>query len=710
MKLHETRRQNITTSGELVHADMGLDEAGVAMAISFLRDKIYSNKPLAVIREYWANARDEHDKYNVDQAVRIELPHRDDPVLRIRDYAQGLNQDDVFKIFGQYFKSTKNDENRSIGGFGIGSKSGHAYGDAFTVASHYEGTCSIYEAVLETDEDTGFTVGRMYLLGESPTEESGIEISLTVKESDCIQFQSTCRSLFQYLSYDELPKVILADESFVLDESQINEDMPSGDSWFICHHGRYSYAKNAMVAVIGGVGYEVDSSIFNSDSSFTREMLSLLEKILIRNALRQVQTDIENWIEGEIAGAENVLKAKARLSELVKDFDDIWTKHRTFRYKDQAIKPGLQFFGNFITYRKTGDVLDLGLKAIRHENVHVRFDDRLYYLVSNTNAGGLHRARTICNDGMEDNDRIIVIHFQTEDERDAWIEKNDLKLSFFTDWLTVKKTVPKYGVRGSNGLTVRGQIARKYLHKIHPDEWTYRKIFPRLSIKELPEHAMYVIIDHNNECIDERHESNRWKGRVIDRNHMKGVTALMAKIAPGFLIVGVKKSAPKIPDSWETVEEFFTRRLKNESFRQSVVNIVGTNAEYRALPIDDHENIFQPLLDHHRSILPDALVEWIEEVNMVSKDYKDRLVDHRHYNQRHVEIVAEFELLDNEAMQKAQKLKAEADNLLARYPILKVLDGNTRYWFDLDLIRKQVAEYMAVGFTESSRNNIGVTT
>ena len=52
---------------------MGMDNHGRDMATYFLRDKIYSNKIQAVVREYICNAVDEHNKHGVDRPVEIKM-------------------------------------------------------------------------------------------------------------------------------------------------------------------------------------------------------------------------------------------------------------------------------------------------------------------------------------------------------------------------------------------------------------------------------------------------------------------------------------------------------------------------------------------------------------------------------------------------------------------------------------------------------------
>ena len=176
---------NIIASDNLESSVMGMDAAGMDMATFFFRDKIYNNKIEAVVREYVCNAIDEHKKFGIDKAVDYTLTA--DNTFSVRDYAGGLSEDGVRKIFGMYFRSTKSGSNESIGGFGVGSKAGHAYTDSFNILSHHDGQATTYVCALGGG-DNGVPVGHIYKMGSVPTKETGVEISLTVNVDDFNEF------------------------------------------------------------------------------------------------------------------------------------------------------------------------------------------------------------------------------------------------------------------------------------------------------------------------------------------------------------------------------------------------------------------------------------------------------------------------------------------------------------------------------------------
>jgi len=169
----------LIVSEEMPSSVMGMDSSGMDQACYFLRDKIYSNKILAVVREYTTNALDEHVKYNIEKPVTVRLR---DNTFSVRDYAKGLSESDVRNVFGMYFKSTKRDNNSQSGCFGLGSKAAHCYTDTFYVRSFHDGVCTLYTCVLGGGSN-GVPVGQIMKISEEPTSETGLEISVEVESN-----------------------------------------------------------------------------------------------------------------------------------------------------------------------------------------------------------------------------------------------------------------------------------------------------------------------------------------------------------------------------------------------------------------------------------------------------------------------------------------------------------------------------------------------
>lgn len=113
--------RELTSGGieESTQFDLSREDASHIMTI--LRDTLYSDRILAVLREYSANAWDAHRMVGkADLPIKVTLPTEMDPKLTIRDFGPGLSRPDVFNVYTKYGKSTKRDTDNAVGMLGIG--------------------------------------------------------------------------------------------------------------------------------------------------------------------------------------------------------------------------------------------------------------------------------------------------------------------------------------------------------------------------------------------------------------------------------------------------------------------------------------------------------------------------------------------------------------------------------------------------------------
>lgn len=186
----------VIKAGSFEVTDMSIrSEAGISMAISFLSDRLYTDKIGAVVRETICNALDEHKKFNVARPIEVTVT---DTEIIFRDFAAGLSKDAAQNIFGNFFESTKNKSNDFIGGFGIGAKSPFAYTDVWYVTSYFEGTQ--YNFMCSKERDNGITKTRMTLINSLPTEETGVQIRVPIKYGDKSRFAQSVYEFARNLS------------------------------------------------------------------------------------------------------------------------------------------------------------------------------------------------------------------------------------------------------------------------------------------------------------------------------------------------------------------------------------------------------------------------------------------------------------------------------------------------------------------------------
>lgn len=239
-----TKDRVVVSRGVEVSAEFGISKGDEAHLMTILRDTLYSDKILAVLREYSSNAWDAHREVGkADVPIEITLPTSMDQTLSIRDHGPGLSHEDVLNIYTQYGASTKRTSDNSVGMLGIGSKSGFAYSDSFIVVSAHKGVRRTYVAVLDQTER-----GLINLLNEEECgDDTGILIQIAVQPNDIHEFENTAKHLFKYF----VPRPTINTEIPPLPVSQ--STLKNGIIW-------EEYGGGEWMAVMGCVPYKIDLS------------------------------------------------------------------------------------------------------------------------------------------------------------------------------------------------------------------------------------------------------------------------------------------------------------------------------------------------------------------------------------------------------------------------------------------------------------------
>lgn len=159
--------------------DMSLSNDSLEHIMDILSD-LYSNRPAAIIREYTTNALDSHIISGQTKPVEIRTPNRLSPNLVIQDFGNGMSKQTLIDTYSKYGASTKRGNNLEAGQLGLGSKSGFAYTDQFTVRSVHDGHCC---ELIMSRNDRGaaeMTIAFDY----ETTDESGVTITIPIKTHD----------------------------------------------------------------------------------------------------------------------------------------------------------------------------------------------------------------------------------------------------------------------------------------------------------------------------------------------------------------------------------------------------------------------------------------------------------------------------------------------------------------------------------------------
>jgi hypothetical protein len=255
MKLAESTR-NVKVSGASSVTSFGIGKKGMPLMLDIVSNKIYSDKPLAVLREYACNAADANTENGKgDVPIHISLPTRLEPVLKIRDNGKGLSEKAINETYVMFGESTKRDSNDFIGCLGIGSKSGFAYGDSFVVTSWHNGEKKVYSAFRNAAKQPD-----MARLGktEKSDEPSGLEVQIPVLNADLNVFAEKARSFFKY--WDVRPSFSGAEIVFPENNAVIE-----GRGWAFFKTEGYQYNAQA-IAVMGKIPYPIDLGMMSMEN------------------------------------------------------------------------------------------------------------------------------------------------------------------------------------------------------------------------------------------------------------------------------------------------------------------------------------------------------------------------------------------------------------------------------------------------------------
>lgn len=239
----EVVERSVRTSGMGEAIPFSIDDSDFGFISGILSDKLYSDKQLAIIREYLVNGIDAQIENGSKRKILITAPSRFDCVFKIRDFGAGLSRSDIENTYIKFGKSTKRDSNKTEGTFGIGAKSGFSYSDSFNITSWHKGICSCYTAQKMGD-------GRLSLIPVSESasdEESGLEISIAIEEQDIVSFNSKLANFCKYLSV----------------KPEFTSDFVIPELHYVCNFEDFfieegSYGKNKVL--MGNIVYDIDVS------------------------------------------------------------------------------------------------------------------------------------------------------------------------------------------------------------------------------------------------------------------------------------------------------------------------------------------------------------------------------------------------------------------------------------------------------------------
>lgn len=452
-------KPNTVVSAGIQNAvSFGIKQEGLAHIFSVLRNQLYSDKILAVIREYSTNAVDAHvEAGKAKLPIKVTLPSRFNSVFKVRDFGLGLSDQDIQDIYAFYGESTKRKSNQLIGQLGLGSKSAFAYGDNFVITSFVDGVKTTYNAFIDASQ-----IGQIAKLASEPTsEQNGVEISIAVNEHDIQAFHDKACNLFRYFkvkpeidgavfNYDAQTPIIEGQNWRVLGGVSVaimgNIGYPLDNHW-----SNDSSITNALSA-----GIEIDFNIGDLEISASREKLQYTDntKKAIKDKLANITKEIVQQINDKFANCSTLLDAM-KLYGQVMDYGssfyhlrNLVTKNLTFKGKpiqgsrlhfnaptngDWSVRRyDKSYRGSKVnSYADNSFDCDEKLLIIENDlNIHSGITNRVYNLVTNSK-------------------RVYVVYFKDTAAKANFLSQTGLEQSN----LTLLSAYPKISLSTATGTT-----------------------------------------------------------------------------------------------------------------------------------------------------------------------------------------------------------------------------------------------------------------
>lgn len=466
----------VQREGRMKTSQFGISKGNEAHILNILRSKLYTDKILAVIREYSTNGLDAH-VMNKSQSrpIEIGLPTLTSLVFTVRDFGPGLTEVQVRSIYTQYGASTKRDDNEQIGGLGIGSKSGFAYGDSFTIESitnenHLGESVNIKRIYNAYIDESG--LGECSKLSQTITkEETGVMIKIPVRSQDIHNFNNTANKLFRF--WKVKPKYTSSLSPIVpLPEAVVEGDHSFG-KWRIYERSlisENSYTKDWIV-LMGEIPYQLNMQLLRSKINIRTDFLQSLTNTnlvievpigkcsiaanregleydnltatTISNIISDIEISVKKEINNKLLNCKTMLEAKMLHYKIVSDLrltiDGKWNgKPIAYNYSNMVEIPFRVYEDSRGRIREYGSSKSLTYQVI---NDAVQANKKYTIIVADTTLWKVKYKYYKSNNPTNLYNYSIIVQAGTQQALDYFINNNDILTSNLFEIVYLDKVV-----------------------------------------------------------------------------------------------------------------------------------------------------------------------------------------------------------------------------------------------------------------------------
>jgi uncharacterized protein (UPF0128 family) len=391
-------------------------------AFQILSD-LYSDKPLAIVRELGCNASDSMTASGKkDQPFHIHLPNSLEPWVTIQDFGTGISHENIYNIYATYFESTKTNTDDQVGCLGLGSKSPFCYTDAFSVTSIHQGKKSTYNAFFNQHNTPAIAL----VSKENTTEANGVSIKIPVKKEDFDNFRDATFKAFRFFSV----KPTITGGKI---EWNIETPMFKGEGWESYADSKKEW--NGSYAIMGGVNYPINNYKLDSkyrdmlykanlvlhfkmgeiDFTPSRESISYCPATIkaLNDKLEMVQKDFVKRLNQMLAEKDSIFDALQMVNVLQSRFAYIQgMKVEKMIWKGQDITSPIDYIKGITKSKVTNSVSLDPIPCITyhkpsyyktkiHENHNPSMDRNVVWYYNDGILGGLTRVRNFVRDNED---------------------------------------------------------------------------------------------------------------------------------------------------------------------------------------------------------------------------------------------------------------------------------------------------------------------
>jgi hypothetical protein len=702
---HEVVKTTVERGGGFIEQSFSINAD--AKMFNLLSDKIYSDKPGALVRELPSNAKDAHIAFGIpDVPFDIHLPNALYPYFSVRDYGKGLTFQEMFDVYSRYSESTKTDNNQEIGKFGLGAKSPFAYTDSFTVVSRVGGIKNTYTAYIG---ETGIPVLALLKnadgepFHEPCDEPSGLEVIVPIKAKDYTVFQKKVFHSLQY--FDPLPNVKgLSSTDIAFDEHHY---IFKGSNWGIRTSGM-SYLEPRLIQ--GGVFYPIDVNavyeerpipgfalsiskqpidiyfdMFESDSergcldvALSREALSYdsYTRTKLKDIINQVYSELITMMQTRIDAADTYWNACIIYKDMLSELNDIVPN--TLKWKGLVV-------ANFV-------------RMELNEELRNRVVVKLF-----TNMSGWRNGKTVTDIAVRPGEAAVYMADVSRGAiaRCAYYLKSQRKVRTVILVKPINKSVEASNacdtileLLGRPSITAVSELpkpptlvdvptdtTRPVCYALNHQEHSRVPSWRPIKATNMPEQGYYLQMYKNGFMVDDV--------MVVGETNDLISRAKQLKLIPTDAeIYGFKKNSKRIPPDttkWVDLVEFLKTECSKPEYQSVLINSVNrqtihaslykksTSFEY-AIRYINYNNLKQytPLITD-----PDVAALFTK---LMSINGTDSTVDGAKLYSLCSSLMMPLPSVDDTSnKQTVDELLVLFDTMLTRYKILKFING---YWFD----------------------------